>query len=364
MDRAKIYLINEDGSGLSAMQEAPYERETVLQEFLAQYMDLLPGDQISPENPRRWLLVAREMGVPGDMHETGRWSLDHLFLDQDGMPTFVECKRSADTRIRREVVAQMLDYAANGIEYWPEGRIREAAAKTHGDALDNALAELLDDVEEIDDFWVKVEENLQHGRVRLIFVADHTPRELRRLVEFLNEKMEDVEVLIVEIKQYISTGGQKALVPRVIGLTEAARSKKGQNQARTDRVQFLANALPEARQFFEKVLDDASANGYEIYWGTKGFSVRAKLPDVEHKISFIYGYPEDTFQFYFGHFDRFTSISEVELAELRAKLLAYDVFRESGEKTLSAHLSEADMERVEEVYNFILEKMDELAGKS
>ena len=29
-------------------------------------------------------------------------------------PTLVEVKRSSDTRIRREVVGQMLDYAANG----------------------------------------------------------------------------------------------------------------------------------------------------------------------------------------------------------------------------------------------------------
>ena len=47
-----------------------------------------------------------------------QFSLDHLFIDQDAIPTFVEAKRSIDTRIRREVVAQMLDYAANAIQYW------------------------------------------------------------------------------------------------------------------------------------------------------------------------------------------------------------------------------------------------------
>jgi hypothetical protein len=35
------------------------------------------------------------------------------------VPTLVEVKRSDDTRIRREVVGQMLDYAANGVVYWP-----------------------------------------------------------------------------------------------------------------------------------------------------------------------------------------------------------------------------------------------------
>src|SRR4051794_12230288 len=40
---------------------------------------------------------------------SSRWSLDHLFVDQEGVPTLVEVKRSSDTRARREVVAQMLD---------------------------------------------------------------------------------------------------------------------------------------------------------------------------------------------------------------------------------------------------------------
>lgn len=45
------------------------------------------------------------------------------------MPTLVEVKRSSDTRIRREVVGQMLDYAANGAVYWPLERLREFFAR-------------------------------------------------------------------------------------------------------------------------------------------------------------------------------------------------------------------------------------------
>lgn len=36
----------------------------------------------------------------------------------------MEVKRSTDTRIRREVVGQMLDYAANGVRYWPAEELR------------------------------------------------------------------------------------------------------------------------------------------------------------------------------------------------------------------------------------------------
>src|SRR5688500_6659423 len=100
------------------MDETPYGEEIVIQTLLEKHPDLLPGDQITPGDPRRWLLVTGEMPVPDVLDGVGRWSLDHLLLDQHGTPTFVECKRAVDTRSRREVVAQMLDYAANGIEYW------------------------------------------------------------------------------------------------------------------------------------------------------------------------------------------------------------------------------------------------------
>jgi hypothetical protein len=53
--------------------------------------------------------VQAEIGIGEEPDRSARWSLDHLFLD---VPTLVEVKRSTDTRVRREVVGQMLDYAA------------------------------------------------------------------------------------------------------------------------------------------------------------------------------------------------------------------------------------------------------------
>ncbi len=140
-----IFLLQGDES-LIEMREQAYDSEAVLQRLLAQYPNLLAGDQINRAEPRRWLLVAREMGVPGEEVGGDRWSLDHLFLDQDGVPTLVEVKRSADTRIRREVVGQMLDYAANAVVYWPVERIRarfEAGQTTTGADPTLAINEFL-----------------------------------------------------------------------------------------------------------------------------------------------------------------------------------------------------------------------------
>ena len=230
-----IYLIRDDGD-LVEMRESLYDSEDVLQRLLGQYPDLLAGDQIDDSKPRRWVLVSREMGVPGEEDGSGRWSLDHLFLDQDAIPTLVEVKRSTDTRIRRDVVGQMLDYAANAVAYWPVEEIRakfEATCSARQVDPEEELAGLLVDEADPAEFWQKVKTNLQAGRVLMLFVADEIPKELRRIVEFLNKQMDPAEVLAVEIKQYLGQG-MKTLVPRVIGQTAAAeRIRPGGTSERT-----------------------------------------------------------------------------------------------------------------------------------
>lgn len=113
-----MYLVQGDGK-LVEMSERPYDSEDLLQGLLAEYPNLLAGSQMSAADPRRWLLISREMPLASEEDGAGRWSVDHLFLDQDAIPTIVEVKRSNDTRIRREAVGQMLDYAANAVVYWP-----------------------------------------------------------------------------------------------------------------------------------------------------------------------------------------------------------------------------------------------------
>ncbi len=102
------------------------------------------------------------------------------------------------------MVAQMLEYAANGLEYWSMDKLRQAAseiAQKSGKSLDEEIRRLKENKEaDIEEFWNTVEANLRNHRVRLVFVTDSAPKELRRLVEFLNEEMQRVEVLAVEVK--------------------------------------------------------------------------------------------------------------------------------------------------------------------
>ena len=132
-----IYLIH-DEDRLVEMTEQAYDSEDQLQELLEKYPNLLAGDQIDRATPRRWLLISREIIMPAEEDGGGQWLVEHLFIDQDAIPTFVEVKRSNYTEVRREILGRMLDYAANALVYWPvdsiitqfEANCREAGRDT------------------------------------------------------------------------------------------------------------------------------------------------------------------------------------------------------------------------------------------
>ena len=131
--------------------------------------------------------------------------------------------------------------------------------------------------------------NLQAGRVRLVFVADEIPPELRRVVEFLNSQMDPAEVLAVEVKQFVGEN-LKTLVPRVLGQTETARQKKSADRGEArqwDEASFFSD-LTQRRGEQEAavariLLEWAKEHGLRIWWG-KGKQDGFVLPDVRQQV--------------------------------------------------------------------------------
>lgn len=260
-----VFLVQ--GDGLVEMEESGYDSEADLQRLLELYPRLLAGDQMNAEEPRRWLLIRREVGLPDQESGADRWSVDHLFLDQDAVPTIVETKRSSNTEIRRKIVGQMMDYAASAVAYWPVERIQsdfEDRCRQEGLDPDQTFQNFIGE-ESPEDFWKQVKTNLQAGRVRLLFVADCVPPELKRIVEFLNEQMDPAEILAVEVRRYAGDGVQ-TLVPRVFGASVQAQNRKasgGRKYRDWDLESFLQDlskkAGPDAVRFVRRFLDMAAS---------------------------------------------------------------------------------------------------------
>lgn len=252
-----------DGDTYVELVEQPYDTEKMLQDLIAQHPQILAGDE---RGHGRLVLVKQEAALDDPELGGSRWSLDHLYLDAAGTPTLVEVKRASDPRLRREVVAQMLEYAANAATSWSVDRIRGWFDETCADAARDPDAELRDrlGVENVDEFWGRVATNLSAEQLRLVFVADTIGPELRRMIEYLNRQMQDTEVFAIEVKQYATDDRERqTIVPRIVGQTEAARRTKrlttrGRAWDRDSILEALREKNPAWTEIAERLYEWAS----------------------------------------------------------------------------------------------------------
>jgi len=281
----KIYKIK-DNNELVAIHEEKHHNENNFQELLFLYPDLIPGDQINSENPRRWLRVGREID-----------NIDIFLLDQDGIPTIVEVKKSNNSEIHREVVGQMLDYGSKLVfsqsveTIIPQ--IETNSPISVQDFLDNTISE--------EEFWDKVDRNLNEEKMRLIVVSDEIPRNLQNIIEFLNNKIESTEVLALEIKQFTDNStGTKTLVPRLMGQTRIITPIEPELVETT----FFENLDDVGVEFFQELITFADANNLTKKWTKKGFFLTVPLENQEVKIlqcySQLYSYGQSVFSTHFN----------------------------------------------------------------
>lgn len=201
-----LYLLSKDRA--VEMNESLYESEDRLQELIAINPQLLLRD--TGQDGARLMLIAREYTVEEGEGSNNSYSLDHLFVDQNGTPVLVEVKRSTDTRIRREVIAQMMDYASRA-STWDTNELRALFREN------NPAGEVLE-AYDTDAFWERVATCLKAERIKLVFAADKIPNTLKTLIEFMDRSMKDIEVYGVEIQQY-KTEDATLLSSNVVGET-------------------------------------------------------------------------------------------------------------------------------------------------
>ena len=286
MTKERIWRLDEGGDP-APLTEADYADEADLQKLIAEHPEVLAGERMTPDEPRRWLLISREMGIPDSPDSGDRWAVDHLLLDQDACPTLVEVKRGDNPEIRRSVVGQMFDYAAHATRYWSAAGIRETFEKNAGDEAATRIAKLLvsaPDEDAYEAFWERLGTNLRDENIRLLFVADRIPADLAHVVEFLNRHMgPQVEVLAVELKQFRGEG-IRTLVPRVIGRSDGRRGSPRRTSRHT--IESLLAEFPEGatRDAARELLDRARAAGAVLAFGSSGVSIRVRCPAWQHPL--------------------------------------------------------------------------------
>jgi hypothetical protein len=197
--------------------------EEALQVLIERHPAVIPGSQIDATNPPRFALLGREVSI-------GSWSVDHLLVDQEGVLTLVETKLAENPESRREVIGQVLEYAANAEASWRDGRLQERAAAywtKQGKDVNDVLRQHLGNPDvDVDEFWRKAHENLRQGRLRILIIVDSLRPEVRRIIEYLNAEMANAEIYGLELQCYGDEGASLVLVPRLVGQTQAVADRK------------------------------------------------------------------------------------------------------------------------------------------
>ena len=191
---------------MKVLRRASYEHDVALPALLARHPEIIAG-AASDGGHRRLLLVERR--------KTGGDSAGWLYVDSDGVPVLVELATAGAARPRREALGRLLDQVASGVPDWHGRRTRDVVRTAHPSRPeDQILVETVGWHDSADAFWARVESNLFHHRVRIVFVGHRLSDDLLRMIAFLDQQLRDIEVLGVEVTHY-GSGPIQAVVPRL-----------------------------------------------------------------------------------------------------------------------------------------------------
>lgn len=303
-------LVVTDDGATHKLTRVHFDERTVqegwLQDLLERHPELLPVHDIEPAfGPL--IAIGREVG-------TAVGPIDNLFINPDGYMTLVETKLWRNPEARRQVVAQILDYAKE-VSQWDyeqlDGHIRAAARqRRRQDAGPYEMAKASSAAGDLDEaqFVDRVTRNLRRGRLLLIIAGDGIRESVETMAEYLQQTPQlQFTLALVELLTYKLSPGSDALlvVPQVVARTreimravvrvEGTRIESvhvdvdastltpregGQRftLAEEDFFDVLGQSVPPHEvDIARRLMSDGKGLGAKIIWRQASFSVQ--LPD-------------------------------------------------------------------------------------
>lgn len=289
-----------DGDRFVVLEESDFDAETALQEALKRNPEAIPVADLELDDV---IVVGRETSLPAG-------AIDLLLVDAQGRVLIVETKLSRSPELRRQVVAQVLDYGASlwktaptlkafeelVLHYWQSDSCEDKQVKGASslrDGVEPIFKELNGEDWDYEEFEAALDDNLANGQHVLLVVASGLMDGLSRdLLQYVNLCL-DVPLYGVEIDVF-EAAGRQLIVPRGVRYGPERRLPTPTRRP-IDRTTFLDACTPLAATFFERMLNETEERGMIFCWTSKGFSVRMPL---EPPVSVMYCYPPDRFQVY------------------------------------------------------------------
>jgi len=266
LTRIPLYAtgIATDSSGLKTFSEA------WLQMQLFRHPQMLPLHELAP-SLGKVVPICMELNLPGC------GSADILYVTTAGQLILVETKLWRNPQARREVVAQVIDYAKELTSWTYEDLAREVARSTQKGSnwlLDSVLA--VDPEIDTDHFVDAIQHSLKTGDVLLAIVGDGIRSQTEALVGFLEQYGSlRFSFALIELVAYDLGGDQGTLLlPRVLAKTQllhrtivVAVDAAGNNLATTEVASAEQRLTPIADTNADTAALEATRRWFTEFWG-------------------------------------------------------------------------------------------------
>jgi hypothetical protein len=270
--------------------------EAWFQEMLFNHPYLLPAAEIEPTF-HSLEAVAKELPVAGD-------SADLMFINPDGCIALVETKLFRNQEAKRDVLAQIIEYAST-LSGWTYEQFVQAIKQANKSADEDPLVETMrrsvpDGSFDKGRFIERVARNLQLGRLLLLIVGDEIRDEVERMVRFVHRTPHLHFTLgLIEIALFKENGADRIFVqPTVVAQTQLEIREvieirlpegasmhievKPEERGRPTRTsisqeQFLEElekTSPADREFAQWAIAEAPRHQLEVDWGAQGPSLK------------------------------------------------------------------------------------------
>jgi hypothetical protein len=188
--------------------------EKWLQALLLEHPDLIPIEQIDP-GAGQVVPICRELAIP---KEGSTVFLDMLGVTKQGRLVLVECKLWRNPQSRREVIAQILEYAALLREWTYADLTAKLVQALRWTGPNPLFAKVRQDLPELDEvrFVEAVSRSLMAGDFDLIVAGDGIRSDLQAIAGHLNGHAGILARLaLVEFQIWTGFDGQTLVVPSV-----------------------------------------------------------------------------------------------------------------------------------------------------
>ena len=197
------------GDGWELGSPQAFEDEATLHKLIEQNPQLLP------------LAGSPSLTILGSEVQLGTGFADMLAVESSGRPAIIEVKLARDPRARRDIVSQVLAYAAflhgYNVDNLEQGLLRRALTDSdYASILDAVQANDQEGAVDADSFAASMQQYLDQGNFRLVLVLDEVSAELERLIAYLDAiTLQDLTIDLISLTVYDVNGAKVALPQRV-----------------------------------------------------------------------------------------------------------------------------------------------------